>query len=76
MNANRNAIFQQDNARPHTARLTTQYLQANNVDAMEWPSKFPDLSPIEQVWDLLDRRVRERPVQPQLRQLQHALVQE
>ena len=75
--ANPNAIFQQDNARPHTARLTTQYLQANNVDVMEWPSKSLDLSPIEQVWDLLDRRVCQRPVQPQtLRQLQHALVQE
>ena len=35
VNANPNAIFQQDNARPHTARLTTQYLQANNVDVME-----------------------------------------
>ena len=49
MNANPNAIFQQDNARPHTVRLTTQYQQANNVDVMEWPSKSPDLCPIEQV---------------------------
>ena len=54
VNANPNAIFQQDNACPHTARLTAQYLQANNVDVFEWPSKSPDLSPIEQVWDLLD----------------------
>ena len=62
LNANPNAIFQQDNARPHTAQLTTQYLQTNNVDVMEWPSKSPDLSPIEQVWDLLERRLRQRPV--------------
>ena len=47
VNANPNAIFQQDSARSHTAQLTTQYLQANNVDVMEWPSKFLDLSPIE-----------------------------
>ena len=47
------------------------------MNVMEWSSKSPDLSPIEQVWDLHDRRVCQRPVQPQtLRQLQQALVQE
>ena len=37
-------ILQQDNARPHTARATTQFLAANNVHVMEWPSMSPDLS--------------------------------
>ena len=42
-------ILQQDNARPHTAHATTQFLTANNVNGMEWPSVSPDLSPIEHI---------------------------
>ncbi|GFW53528.1 HTH_Tnp_Tc3_2 domain-containing protein [Trichonephila clavipes] len=39
------AIYQQDNARPHTARLSQQCLQG--YDVLPWPAKSPDLSPIE-----------------------------
>ena len=42
-------ILQQDNARPHTARATTQFLTANNVNVMEWSSMSTDLSPIEHI---------------------------
>ncbi len=36
----RNALnlFQHDNARPHSARVTTQYLRDNNVNVLPWPS--------------------------------------
>ena len=44
-------VLQQDNARPHTARLTTGFLQENNVQTLRWPSRSPDLAPIENVWD-------------------------
>ena len=57
-------ILQQDIARLHTARAITQFLTANNVNVMEWPSMSTDLSPIEHICDELDRRVRARPYKP------------
>ncbi|GFW49907.1 transposable element Tcb2 transposase [Trichonephila clavipes] len=50
------AIYQQDNARPHTARLSQQCLQG--YDVLPWPSRSPDLSPIEHVWNALGRQLQ------------------
>ncbi|KAK3082687.1 hypothetical protein FSP39_002633 [Pinctada imbricata] len=61
MNANRGlTLFQQDNARCHTARVCSIYLQQQHVNVLPWLAKSPDLSPIEHLWDVLDRRVRRR----------------
>ena len=32
-----NSIFQDDNARPHRARIVDDYLRATNVNRMNWP---------------------------------------
>ena len=70
-------VFQQDNARPHTARLTQDFLRQEGINVLPWPSKSPDLNPIEHLWDELGCRVRGRQNVPQtVRQLEIALQQE
>ncbi|CAH1989194.1 unnamed protein product [Acanthoscelides obtectus] len=49
--------FQQDNARPHVARVTIDFFQHNDVTLLPWPPRSPDLSPIEHVWDIMGRRL-------------------
>ena len=52
--------LQQDNARCHTARLCTDFLNRQNIPVLPWPALSPDLSPIEHLWDNLGQRVRRR----------------
>ena len=53
-----NVTFMHDNARPHLATITRQFLATKNVNVMDWPANSPDLIPVEQVWDELGRHVR------------------
>ncbi len=53
-------MLQHDNARPHVARIRTQFLEAENILVLAWPAYSLDMSPIEHVWDALDRRIRQR----------------
>jgi hypothetical protein len=69
-------IFQHDNARPHTARHTQNILRIHNVNVLQWPSRSPDLSPIEHLWDHLGRQVRERHDVNNVHDLQRALQAE
>ncbi|GFV21915.1 transposable element Tcb2 transposase [Trichonephila clavipes] len=45
------AILQQDNARPHTARVAQDFLR--HFQTLPWLTRSPDLSPVEHVWDQL-----------------------
>jgi hypothetical protein len=50
-------MFQHDNARPHVTSVFTHFLEDENVPVLPWPAYSPDMSPIEHVWNALDRRV-------------------
>ncbi len=67
--------FQQDNAKPHTAAITTAWLRSRRVRVMNWPACSPDLSPIENIWCIIKRKIRQRRPQT-LQQLETCIRQE
>ncbi len=70
-------MLQHDNAWPHVARICTQFLEAENIPVLAWPAYSSDMSPIEHVWDALDRRIRQCvPVPANIQQLHTAIEEE
>ncbi len=56
----RQCVFQQDNAKPHTAAITTAWLRSRRVRVLNWPACSPDLSPIENIWHIIKQKIHQR----------------
>ena len=57
-------VFQQDNAKVHTSKLTTAQLtdsaKKNGFSIMVWPPYSPDMNPIEELWAYLKAELHHR----------------
>ena len=42
-------IFQHNNARPHSANITSDFLHFEGVSVLPWPAFSPDLNPLEHI---------------------------
>ncbi|GFV09215.1 DDE_3 domain-containing protein [Trichonephila clavipes] len=49
------ALFLQDNARPHTARVAKDFLR--HFQTLPWPACSSDFPHVEHVWDQLKRQM-------------------
>lgn len=55
-------LWQQDNAGFHHAKAATDFFERHNISVLKWPSYSPDLSPIENVWNMISYKLRTRQI--------------
>ncbi|GFT46274.1 transposable element Tcb2 transposase [Trichonephila clavipes] len=57
-------VFMDDNATCHRTLAVQDCLDSEGIQHLLWPARFPDINPIENVWDALRRQVAGRNYPP------------
>ena len=70
------SVFQQDGAPCHTSSYSTWWMSTHGIRTLDWVAQSPDLNPIENLWNHLDRQVRKRKPLPQTKQDLITAIQE
>ena len=72
-----NPIFQDDNATCHASNKTKKWKEDNLYEILPWPAQSPDLNPIENLWDELEKRIRKhKPIPKNKNEFFNALYEE
>lgn len=49
--------FMHDNDPKHTAKIIKKFIEKEKISILEWPPQSPDLNPIENLWNTIDKRI-------------------
>ncbi len=53
-------IFQQNLAPAHTAKSTKSWFNDHGIGVLDWPANSPNLNPIENLWGIVKRKMRNK----------------
>ncbi len=52
-------LFQQDLTPAHSAKITSNWFADHGITVLDWPANSPDLNPIENLWGIVKRKMRD-----------------
>ena len=53
-------VFQHDNDRKDTAGVVKDWLKQKKIERLNWLPFSPDMNPIEDLWDELERKMKKQ----------------